>query len=80
MIGQKVRLTNGKSAKIIKEVSRLSVIIHYEGNEGRSTCLVSYDDIMRGPIDLCLFDRSIGGSNSNYTPIKRNSDGTPRRE
>jgi hypothetical protein len=78
MIGNKVHLSNGKSAKIIKEISPLSVIIHYQGNEGESVRLVSYEEIMTAPIELCLFDKTITGANSNYTPVKRDVNGNPR--
>jgi len=79
MIGQKVKLINGKFAKVIRDLSSTSVIIKYNGPEGESVRVVSYEEMMAGPIDLCLFDRTLTGTNSNYTPIKRDADGTPKR-
>ena len=75
----KVRLSNGKFATVIKDLSSITSIIRYSGAEGESTRVVSMDEIMNGPIDLCLFDNSLNGTNSNYTQIKRNNDGSPKK-
>ena len=78
MIGMKVRLANGKFGKVIKVLSSQSVIVHYKEKDEESYRVSTYDEIMAGPIEMCLFDKSITGSNANYAPVKRGTDGRPK--
>jgi len=78
MVGTKVKLANGKFAKVIKQLSSTALLIHYKGDEGESTRVISIDEMMNGSIELCLFDKSLSTANSNYLPVKRDTEGRPK--
>ena len=79
MIGTKVRLSNGKFAKVIKQLSSTALLIHYKGDEGESTRVISIDEWFNGSIELCLFGKSLStANNSNYLPVKRDTEGRPK--